>query len=282
MQIAAKLGLVVAVHAENNAITSRLAADAIGAGRTTAADYVRSRPVVAEVEAVCRVNELAKAARCQVHVVHISSDAGARAASASDATFETCPHYYLLSEEDLNDIGARAKCAPPLRPRSDADRLKRMLFGDPFAMTFVASDHSPSPPSLKAGDDFFRIWGGIAGVQSTLQSLLTLKPPLPLDRVAALTAENVSERFGTSDKGWIGVGMDADLALLDVATTFELTRDMLLDRHKLSPYVGRTFRGVVKRTIVRGHTVFLDGRIVAGEFRGRLVTPKREGGGGDA
>ena len=35
---------------------------------------------------------------------------------------------------------------------------------------------------------------------------------------------------------------------------------MLLDRHKLSPYVGRTFRGVVKRTIVRGHTVFHDGK----------------------
>ena len=50
---------------------------------------------------------------------------------------------------------------------------------------------------------------------------------------------------------------------------------MLLDRHKLSPYVGRTFRGLVKRTVVRGHTVFLDGRTV-GDFRGRLVTPRRD------
>jgi allantoinase len=50
---------------------------------------------------------------------------------------------------------------------------------------------------------------------------------------------------------------------------------MLLDRHKLSPYVGRTFRGVVKRTIVRGHTVFRDGKIVGGDFRGRFVRPER-------
>jgi allantoinase len=49
---------------------------------------------------------------------------------------------------------------------------------------------------------------------------------------------------------------------------------MLLDRHNLSPYVGRRFRGLVRRTMVRGRTVFLDGKTV-GDFRGRLVKPAR-------
>jgi dihydroorotase-like cyclic amidohydrolase len=57
---------------------------------------------------------------------------------------------------------------------------------------------------------------------------------------------------------------------------------MLFDRHKLSPYIGRKFHGVVKRTFVRGHTVFLDGKIVAGNFRGKLVTPDRDGACRDA
>jgi allantoinase len=65
------------------------------------------------------------------------------------------------------------------------------------------------------------------------------------------------------------------VVLVDLDAEYVLTRDMLLDRHKLSPYVGHTFRGAVKRTIVRGHTVFADEK-ADGRFRGRLVTPTRQ------
>jgi allantoinase len=106
--------------------------------------------------------------------------------------------------------------------------------------------------------------------------MLDIEPPLPLESVAAYTAGNVASRFNMPAKGSIAIGHDADLALVDLWEYFELTRDMLLDRHKLSPYVGRTFHGLVKRTLVRGQTVFQDGRTV-GEFRGRLVTPERKG-----
>jgi allantoinase len=139
---------------------------------------------------------------------------------------------------------------------------------------FVASDHSPAPASMKQGDDFFKIWGGVAGVQSTLSAVLGVKPVLPLHTVADYTATAVARRFGVGRKGRVAGGFDADLALVDVAAEYTLTRDMLLDRHKLSPYVGRRFRGLVRRTMVRGHTVFLDGKIV-GDFRGRLVKPAR-------
>jgi allantoinase len=142
-------------------------------------------------------------------------------------------------------------------------------------ISFVASDHSPSPPSMKQGTDFFKIWGGIAGVQSTRSAMLTLDAPrLEPDMVAEYTASNIANRFEIR-KARIAAGFEADLSIVDVGASYTLTRDMLLDRHKLSPYVGRTFRGVVKRTIVRGHTVFRDGKIVAGKFRGRLVKPER-------
>jgi allantoinase len=147
-------------------------------------------------------------------------------------------------------------------------------------ITFVASDHSPAPPQMKRGDDFFKIWGGIAGVQSTLSAVLDLDPPLPLPSVAEYTAAAAARRFDIPSKGTIAKGNDADLALVDLWAYYELTRDMLLDRHKLSPFVGRQFRGVVRRTLVRGHTVFRDGKIVAGDFRGRLVTPGRRRGEG--
>jgi allantoinase len=125
---------------------------------------------------------------------------------------------------------------------------------------------------MKTGDNFFSIWGGIAGVQSTLSAMLSIEPHLPAETVAMYTAGNVARRFDLPSKGKIEPGFDADFALVDLWSDFELQREDLLDRHKLSPYVGRTFRGVVKRTIVRGHTVFHEGR-TTGTFRGQLLTP---------
>jgi allantoinase len=283
MQIAAKLGLVVAVHAENDAITAGLAAEAKNKGRTGIKDYVRSRPVLAEVEAIRRAITIAEDTRCKLHVVHVSSGAGAAALeaaelqSSADVTFETCPHYLLLTQEDLPRLGALAKCAPPLRDAGDVEQLRSQFrLG---RIEFVASDHSPAPPEMKLADDFFDVWGGIAGVQSTLATMLSLfREPSPhwLAAVAAYTATLVADRFGVVGKGVIRLRADADLSLVDIGAQYTLTRDMLLDRHKLSPYVGRTFRGVVRRTLVRGHTVFQDGRTV-GSFRGRLVTPDRKG-----
>jgi allantoinase len=277
MQVAARLGLVVAVHAENDAITKGLAAEAAQRGETGALDYVRSRPVIAEVEAIKRAIEFAYETRCQLHIVHVSSNDGAwdahSASNGGQITYETCPHYFLLTEDDLTSIGATAKCAPPLRKRRDAENFE-FLFKT-GEISFIASDHSPSPPSMKRGDNFFNVWGGIASVQTTLSAMFEVEPPLPVESVAAYTASHVARRFGITGKGTVAVGSDADLALVDLWERYELTRDMLLDRHKLSPYVGRTFRGLVRRTIVRGHTVFQDGRIVAGEFRGRLVRPER-------
>jgi allantoinase len=277
MQIAARLGLVVAVHAENDSITAGLARDAIWEGRTGALDYSRSRPIVAEVEAIRRVTALAFDTNCELHIVHVSSFEGASEAHAAfnggQVTFETCPHYLLLTEEDLPRIGAAAKCAPPLREADHGEMLwQRFHTGE---ISFVASDHSPAPASMKRGENFFQIWGGIAGVQSTLAAMLTRGGcHLREEEVAEYTALNVAKRFGIARKGRVTRGVDADLTLVDLAAEYTLTRDLLLDRHKLSPYVGRRFRGLVRRTMVRGRTVFLDGKTV-GDFRGRLVKPAR-------
>jgi len=121
MKLAGELGLPVLVHAENDALTAALARDAVAAGRTGIRDYLASRPVVAEVEAIRRAITLAADAGCPLHVVHVSSGTGVAAvvearARGVDVTCETCPHYLVLTEDDVERIGAAAKCAPPLRP----------------------------------------------------------------------------------------------------------------------------------------------------------------------
>jgi allantoinase len=177
-----------------------------------------------------------------------------------------------LTDAEMERIGAPAKCAPPLR-----DEGSRITDLNSAAIDFVASDHSPAPLSMKQSDDFFKVWGGIAGVQSTRSILLSLEPSVSAHRVASLTAMNVAERFNIR-KGRIEVGADADFSLVDVDARYMLEREQLLDRHRLSPYVGSGMRGVVQRTILRGRTIFCDGRMIGGKGAGRLVRPAGSAG----
>jgi allantoinase len=278
MARAARLGRIVAVHAENDAITAGLARRAIAAGRTGVRDFLASRPVVAELEAITRAILFAEETGCALHIVHVSTGRGvalvaeARARGV-DVTCETCPHYLVLTAEDVERLGTVAKCAPPLRPQAEREALWRHIAGG--TLPIVASDHSPAPASMKTGDNFFTIWGGISGCQTLLPLLLTEgweRRGLALQTIAALTAGNVAERFGLLTKGRLVVGCDADLALVDLTKTNELRREDLYYRHQHSPFVGVQLRGRVVRTLVRGITVYHDG-VFAEAPAGLLLTP---------
>ena len=175
MARAAALGLPVLVHAERPSALR----DPQGTGWR---DFVASRPIRAELEAIEVAIELAERTGCDLHVVHVSSAEGVALVAASNATCETCPHYLTLTEDDLETLGTRAKCAPPLRPAHEVEALWRALND----VAFVASDHSPCPPEMKEGD-FTAAWGGIAGAQTMLSLLLERLPP---QTVAALTSAN--------------------------------------------------------------------------------------------
>jgi allantoinase len=259
MRRAAKLGLPVAVHAESPA---RLEPPA----GTTWRDFVASRPVEAELEAIEQALALARETGCALHVVHVSCGAGVELVANArdvDATCETCPHYLTLTEDDLETLGTRAKCAPPLRPAHEREALWDHLAAGRIKL--VASDHSPCPPAMKEGA-FTDAWGGIAGCQSLLQLVLERLPPAA---AAQLTSAGVAERFRLP-KARLEPGADADLVLIDLR---ERHAPELLDRHRLSPFAGRPLKGRVVRTLVRGTTVYRDGRIVA-EPLGRLLKPK--------
>ncbi len=192
-----------------------------------------------------------------------------------DVSVETCPHYLFFTEDDLEPIGVAAKCAPPLRDEDEHAKLwEGVLDGQ---VDLIASDHSPSDPSLKIQGDFRTSWGGVAGVQSTLAVLLERGLDgrrLRFEHIAGLLAANPAARFRIPSKGTLTPGNDADLLLLDPSRSYTLEPSQLLQRHKVSPYLGFEFTGVVVRTIRRGETIFLDGKIVA-ETRGAFVRPQR-------
>jgi allantoinase len=278
MKQAAALKLPVAVHAESQTLTKKLATEKLAAGKISVRDYLESRPVEAELEAIRHALELAGETGCALHIVHVSSGEGIALVSAAksagvDVTCETCPHYLTLTGEDMERIGAPAKCAPPLRTVEIKDELwQKLASGE---IDTVGSDHSPSLPEMKTGDNFFKVWGGISGVQHTLPLLfdgIGKRGLLPA-QIARVTTFNVAERFRLpKTKGRMAVGADADLAVVDLTRTFVVRAEDLLYRHKQSPYVGRTLTGQVVQTILRGKTISKNGRITASDC-GQLIKP---------
>jgi allantoinase len=279
MQRAVEFGLLVAVHAEDDAeITEDTERFRNRAEFSSVVNFYASRQIHAEVRAIQHAILNAETLGCRLHIVHVSSRQGVDLIAEArgryvDVSCETCPHYLLLTVDDMERLGAVAKCAPPLRSARDVERLWPALAQGMVPM--VASDHSPAPPEMKSDPDFFKAWGGISGCQHLLPLMLTegcdrrgLAPDLIAERTAAFPAA----RFGLAGKGRIAVGYDADLALLRRGVRDVIRAADLRYRHQHSPYVGRELTWRVVRTLLRGQTIYHDGQLV-GEPIGRLVRP---------
>ena len=281
MKRAAQLDLLVAVHAEDEALAAKFTAEQKAKGRHDAKAFLASRPVEVELAAIRQALEFAGETGCALHIVHVSSPEGlalitAARAARVDVTAETCPHYLLLNEKDVIKIGAPAKCAPPIR-----DEKRRLALWDELRaghIQTVGSDHSPAPPEMKTSEDFFAIWGGIAGVQHGFELLFnecsaTAVKDLPI--LAAVLARNVARRFKLDDrKGRLALGLDADFSLLRLKEKEQtITAAELWTRHPISAYLGRTSRVRVTHTYVRGGAVWAEGRLTNRAHSGQFLKP---------
>jgi len=264
MAIAARAGLTVAVHAEDPEVIRRHQL-ANPPAATDMRAWLDSRPIQAELSAIRIAIDLAGETGCDLHIVHVTCPKGIELVTAAKAlgvrvTAETCPHYLLLDDATAVATGPAAKCAPPLRSALNVAGLWRQLIAG--EIDTIGSDHSPSPPELKQGDDIFAMWGGIAGIQHGLPLLLShglnLTPRL---------SSNVATRFRLPQKGFLTPGHDADFIVL-AKKPFTITHDSLLTRHPISPYVGLSCAFTVAATYLRGQTV-------NSLTRGKFLAPQR-------
>ncbi|HEX3443198.1 MAG TPA: allantoinase AllB [Chthoniobacterales bacterium] len=280
MKTAAKWKLPVGVHAEDNSMIESLVRVKRAAGLKTWRDYLDSRPIDAELAAIRVAIDLAGETGCALHVVHVSCPQGIELISQAkrqgvDVTAETCPHYLLLKDEDLDTIGAPAKCAPPLRNASVQEALWQLWLTD--QIDTLGSDHSPAPPDMKVASDFFEIWGGIAGCQHAFPLLIAQTElrakNAGLSQFVRATSGHVALRFGLgATKGKVAPGYDADLVLMNLGQN-ERVQDLLY-KHPVSPYLGKSLTAVVKQTWVRGRRIYPDGQI-SESLRGRFLRPIR-------
>jgi allantoinase len=260
----AALDALLIVHAEDPRVVGRATGAVAAAGDDPRryATWLASRPPEAEVEAIAALLDAVRRTGGRVHVLHLSAAAALPLLAAARAeglpvTVETCPHYLALAAEDVPDGATDHKCAPPIRDRANADGLWAGLADG--TIDAIVSDHSPCPPEDKVPDsgDFIAAWGGIASLQLGLPIVWTAAAERGhgLADVVRWMAEGPARLAGLDRKGAIRPGADADLVVLDPDTRWTVEGAALHHRHPVTPYEGRTLRGRVEATYLRGRRI---------------------------
>ncbi|RRD65416.1 allantoinase AllB [Fretibacterium sp. OH1220_COT-178] len=272
--------LLVGVHCEDEGLTSSLERRAREEGRSGARDFLDAHAPVTELLAVDALLEMARSTGARVHICHATLpeviDRASRARGEARVTVETCPHYLIFSDADLDRLKGVLKCTPPVRSRESIEGLwERVLNG---SVDVISSDHSPSTAAQKnpASGSFWDMWGGVQGVQTMLPALFThgvKRRGMSVEALVRLVCENPARLMGLYPrKGAVRIGSDADLTILDPDARWTLAPEMLLHKNKHSPYIGMEFEGRVTATLVRGAVVFDGEKITASPGTGRLLS----------
>jgi allantoinase len=261
----ADIGAVMLVHAESGHIIERSPRPR---GRSYAS-FLRSRPDIAEEDAVALVVDAARTTGAHAHVVHVSSSrvlpliAGAKL-EGLPVTAETCPHYLTFAAEDIPDGATQFAACPPIRSADNRSRLWDGL-GD-GTLDMIVSDHSPCAPALKAqgAGEFASAFGGISSLQVGIAAVWTQARPrgFGVTDLCRWMAERPAVLAGLDDRGRIGVGQLADLCVFDPDDEQVVRAEALSHRHPITPYDGVALRGSVIRTWLAGRLIFDRDRVI--------------------
>ena len=281
MERSGRAGLLVQVHAENDAIVVGKTQELLKQGKSALAYHGASRPAFAEVEAVSRGLMFSRETGSPVYFVHLSTPrsvdlvTAARGDEGIQAMAETCPHYLVLDDSVYarSDAG-RFVMTPPLRDRVNQSQLWTRLTGG--AIHTVGSDHCGFAVADREGiDDFSRVSPGVPGVETSLllmYSVGVLDHRMNLRQLVRLLSTNPAKIFGLwPRKGDIQPGFDADLVLFDPRPKGVLSASELHSRAGFSPYEGLTVTGKVHTTICRGRVIYRDGAVIGDRGFGRFL-----------
>lgn len=271
LEAAATHGGMVNPHPENIEVAWLLRDRAMAAdpeGKNGLASWDASRPDIVEAEAVQRVGYLGLQAGSPVYAVHISSTKALEAGllqrkGGSTLYMETCPHY--LTHDIEWEGGTIAKINPPVRTRDNCERLwQGVLNGE---IDTIGTDHVHRGLESKQMD-IWKASPGCPGMETMLPVLLSEgyhKRGLSLERIAAISSTNTARIMGLGHcKGALAIGLDADIALVDLEKTWTASNDTTVSSAGYTIYDGWTFKGAITHTFVRGTGVVMDGALVDG------------------
>ena len=220
---------------------------------------LRGIPSEAESVVVARDVALAELTGGWVHFAHLSTAMSVeliRQAKRRGArvTCEVTPHHLALTQEAVGEFQTEAKVNPPLR--TEQDRLALIEGLRDGTIDCIATDHAPHTDWEKAAD-FDSAPFGISGLETALGVCVeTLVVPglLTWSQLLEKLSVNPAKIIG-SGGGTLGIGADADLAIIDPAARWIVDPQRFASKGRHSPFAGRTITGTVVQVLRGGREV---------------------------
>jgi dihydropyrimidinase len=290
MEVAARSGALVMVHAENGDVVDLLVREALAAGNTAPLYHALTRPPEAEGEATNRAIQLAHLAGAPLYVVHVTCREAvepiARArAEGWDVWGETCTQYFFNSLDDIAKPGfegAKYVYSPPVRDKANWEILWNAVRTD--ALSAISTDHCAflwDGQKTLGKDDFSKIPNGGPGLEDRLKMIHHFgvrEGRITLNRMVELLATNPAKLFGLYPrKGTVAVGSDADLVVFDPGKQVTISAKTHHSKSDYNLYEGTTVTGAPEVVLLRGNVLVENDELVASPGIGRFVKRARFG-----
>ena len=258
---ARQLEMPVLCHCED---TSMVAGRAVNEGSVSRQLWLEGRPAIAEEIMVMRDAMLAEETGARVHICHVSTARSVEIIrkmkkKGVSITCETCPQYFTLTEDEVLREGALARVNPPLRTQKDVQGIIAGLRDG--TIDAIATDHAPHSPEEKARP-LSRAPSGMIGLETSLALTLT-----QLYHTKKLDLPGVFRRLSTNPadilhlaRGHMSPGAVADLVIFDPDEAWTIDPEQFASKARNTPFAGRTVKGRVKYTVVKGEVIYRDDR----------------------
>lgn len=282
MNILKPRGAMTGFHCEEYGLVLEAEARALAEGRNGIDDFLAAHDVFCEYVATRNVIDLCRETGAKTYICHVSHPSVAQL--VKDAIHEglpivgeTCPHYLGFTEDLVRDVGAPAKCTPPMRSAEARDALWAYVLDG--TLSCVGSDHSPAADEEKdnATKNIWQAWGGLNAIQFFLPMMFDLvvhRKGLSPTWISRLMDYNPARVFGLyGRKGAFELGFDGDAVIVDPDAAWKVAGKDLLTKGHVTAFEGVSGRGRATEVFVRGALAAKNGECVGKHGYGEYVTP---------
>ena len=273
-------GGMLLVHAEDNDLAEASIPGFIQRGQTAPIFHAESKPKEVENRAMARCIEMAREVGGRLFIVHMTTSEGVEMvaqarAQGVDILAETCTHYLVFTDDMLRrDDGIKWICSPPLRRAADQNALWQGL-RDGRVVQVTSDDAAYSWEATCYGQARFDLCpNGMPGIEPRFHLLYSegvAAGRITLPRFVQLVATNPARLFGLGRKGQLLPDFDADIVLLNPATTWTMGQTTSHSPNDWHAYEGRTITGKIEKVFSRGQLIIDGDECLAAPGRGRYV-----------